>query len=240
MASRRYKGAAYRIDRKAIILSDPHFFHNNILKYDGRTQFFTDTDREVYDAYLKDSSNRKGRISDEATRHMGEFILEGINAEIEDPEHDTVLCLGDLVFGNSPNQYLRNAKYIRDRINCRDVRIVWGNHDEPDEIRHLFTHSYDQTVMYIERTACFLNHFPMITWDGGKQAIHLHGHVHGLYEQSSHPHPVARPKLWLAKDVGVNTNGYKPYTMSKILAQLESVREHQRIERDRGNAHLMY
>jgi calcineurin-like phosphoesterase family protein len=209
MASRRYKGAAYRIDRKAIILSDPHFFHNNILKYDGRTQFFTDADREVYDAYLKDSSNRKGRISDEATRRMGEFILEGINAEIEDPEHDTVLCLGDLVFGNSPNQYLRNAKYIRDRINCRDVRIVWGNHDEPDEIRHLFTHSYDQTVMYIERTPCFLCHYPMRSWLGMEKGnYHLHGHVHG--------HLTPEKPTDLVLDVGVNVHACKPWTMKQI------------------------
>jgi calcineurin-like phosphoesterase family protein len=239
MGSRRYKGEKYRVEGKAILLSDPHFFHGNILKYDGRTQFMTEFDRIIYDEYVR-TKERGPKISEEAIANMNSFIVDAINDEVDDPDSDTVIINGDFVFGNSPNQYRRNAIQIRDQINCRDVRAIWGNHDEPDEIADLFKYTYEQTLMYIGKQPCFFNHFPMTTWDGPKGTILLHGHVHGLYEEANHPHPIARPQLWLAKDLGVNTNGYKPYTMEKIQQKLQKVRDAQEAARAAEQHHLMW
>lgn len=223
MPSRRYQGKAFQIEGKFIGLADPHLFHANILKYDGRTQFMTHNDLEIYEQYKK-TGERGPRISDESVQKMNHGILDAINAEVEDPDKDTVLIIGDFVFGNSPNQYRRNAVFARDQINCKDVRIVWGNHDEPDEIYDLFTYSYEQALLYVGKQPCFANHYPLWCHDGPKDTIMLSGHVHGLYENPNHPHPFARSELWLGKDIGISTNNYKPYTMPLIQEKLRPIR----------------
>lgn len=229
-----------RIDGKAILFSDPHGFHGNIQKYSDRTQFMTADDLEVYRLY-KTTGQRGGRISDESIHKMNEFILDNINAEIEDPEHDTVVCNGDFVFGNSKNQYRRNAEYFRDRINCRDVRIVWGNHDDPDAIHDLFTFNYDIASIDIGRQRVVFSHYPMVAWEGSHRGvIHCHGHVHGLYIKPTHPHPLARPNLWAAIDIGVDTNGLKPYTMPQVIEKMKPIWKAQEEARREGNEHHMF
>ena len=61
--------------------------------------------------------------------------------------------------------YLRNARWFRDRVACRTVFLVWGNHDART-IRDLFNATYDQVEVRDSGVKLTLNHYPMLTWNG--------------------------------------------------------------------------
>jgi calcineurin-like phosphoesterase family protein len=197
-------------------------------------------DLATYEEY-KATGNRGKPMGKESIETMNEFILDRINAEVEDPEKDTVLINGDFVFGNSPKQYYAHAQYARNRINCKDVRIVFGNHDNPDAIHDLFSHCYQQALIYIGKQKVFFNHFPMVTWEGSHRGTILcYGHVHALYTKPSHPHPMAHPELWAAVDIGVDTNNYHPYTLPQLFERVKPIWEAQQAARENGKEHHMF
>ncbi len=232
----------HRITGKAILLADPHGFHTNIQLYAGRTQFMNQEDLDIYEEYKRTGKRHKGRkLSSESAVKMTEFILDSINEAITDPDQDTVLIVGDLVFGNSIQQYRRNAEYFVNRIQCKDKRIVFGNHDKQDHIQDLFTFCYEQVMINVNGLNVFFSHYPMCTWQGSHEGvINCYGHVHGLYGHADHPHPMARPHLWGAKDIGVDTNNLKPYTMPQIIEEMKPIWAEQGKARAEGNEHLMF
>ena len=231
----------YKVTGKAVILSDPHFYHGNIIKFDKREQFLAnDADRAIYDDYHK-SGARGGRLSDESIEKMNAYILDSINQEVSDPERDTIIIVGDFLFANSGNQYRRRAEYLIRQIQCKDVRIVWGNHDDPNALCDLFTFCYEQALINVEGQPIVFNHYPMVAWQNSHHGTILcYGHVHGLYSKPTHPHPMARPELWAAIDVGVCTNEYKPYTIPQILERVKPIWDAQKKARAAGNEHHMF
>ncbi len=231
----------YRIHGKAILLSDPHGFHANIQLYSDRTQFMNEEDLDIYEEYKRTKQRPKRKLSAESVEKMTEFILDNINAEVNDPQYDTVLINGDLVFGNSPKQYRRNAEYFVNRIRCRDIRLVFGNHDDRDALYDLFSYCYDQAMLSLNGLKTVFSHYPMVTWEKAHHGVlHCYGHVHGLYKQEDHPHPMARPQLWAAKDIGVDTNNLKPYTVPVIMEEMKPVWLAQQKAKDAGCEHHMY
>lgn len=229
------------VEGNLLILSDPHLFHGNILLYDGRTQFMTAPDLELYQEYLDNGRQLpKRHVSYQSVETMNQAVLDNVNAAVPDPDRDTVLIVGDFVFGGRDN-YRKNAQYARSRIHCRDVRIVFGNHDEPDDLHDLFTHCHDHVTLSAGGRRLFFCHYPMAAWDGSHRGIALcYGHVHGLYERKDHPHPIARPELWAAVDVGVMNNDYKPFTVAQILDRVRPVWENQERASRQGSEHHLY
>ena len=121
--------------------SDPHAFHGNILKYCRRVAFMTPEDRAAFlDLEARGGDLGPLRIGDESIDRMNRALVDNINARVG-PD-DTLWCLGDWAFGRGAD-YRRNARWFRDQIHCRDVRLVWGNHDDRS-IRDLFSATHDQ------------------------------------------------------------------------------------------------
>lgn len=156
-------------------ISDTHFGHDNIMKYCRRDSFLTAEEIQMLDASDRgEIDQRKIRISPASIERMNTAMIDNINAVVK--PNDVLWHLGDVFWGHDNFDF---AKAIRDRINCKTIHHVWGNHDEP-EIKSLFASSqlYAETV--VDHQKIFMCHYPMRAWDKShKGAWSLYGHVHG-------------------------------------------------------------
>ena len=204
--------------------SDPHAFHGNIIKYARRLRFMSDDERQAFlDLEAQGGDIRSLRISDESVDRMNRGLVANINARVG--PNDTLWCLGDWVFGRG-KEYLANARWFRDQIQCRTVFLVWGNHDEKS-IRDLFSATYDQVEIHDRNVRLSLNHYPMLAWNGQHHAtldapnIHLYGHVHGLYQTTASASPLKFADAWAALDVGFDGHDYQVWSLDEIVAILK-------------------
>jgi calcineurin-like phosphoesterase family protein len=218
--------------------SDPHAFHANILKFCRRLVFMSEAER----AALRDLEARGGdfrslRISDESVDRMNRGLVDNINARVG--RGDTLWCLGDWAWGRG-TEYLRNARWFRDRIACETVNLVWGNHDDR-VIADLFQATYDQVEITVEGARITLNHYPMVTWNGQHHTsaaapnIHLYGHVHALFQKEPAANPLKDGGAWPALDVGFDGHEYQVWSLDEILEVLRpKLQAFESLKRERG------
>jgi calcineurin-like phosphoesterase family protein len=152
-------------DRKVFITSDTHFSHKNIC-------------RGVTSWSLPDGSVPIDQTRDFKTiEQMNESIVSGINSVVG--QDDILIHLGDFSFGG-----FENIKIFRDRIICKEIHLILGNHDTHIEnnrgnVQELFTSVNHYTKLMYKFKTFVLFHYPVVSWDGlNKGHIHLHGHVH--------------------------------------------------------------
>ncbi len=204
--------------------SDPHAFHGNIMKYCRRTAFMTEADLAEFLAREARGGEalREFQVSHESIDAMNRGLIANVNARVG-PD-DTLWCLGDWCFGRG-RDYVANARWFRDRIQCRTVHIVWGNHDDRS-IRDLFGQAVEQTELTVEGVPMTLNHYPMITWNGQHRAtpahpnVHLYGHVHALYQREPDALPIRDAGAWAALDVGFDGHDYQVWSVPEVLDAL--------------------
>lgn len=184
------------LDKQNIFFtSDTHYMHKNMCR--GVTSWI-DADAVTRD--FKDLDQ------------MNDYIVNSINDKVG--EDDILFHLGDWSF--SGFDYIEE---FRNRIVCKNVHLIYGNHDHHIErnkknIKNLFssTNQYLRLDVYNkeEVTKFVLFHYPIASWhDMSKDVIHLHGHVH------LPPHlKIAEGK---AMDVGCDGNDMTPYSLSEIM-----------------------
>jgi calcineurin-like phosphoesterase family protein len=144
---------------------------------------------------------------------MDDTIIANIN-DVVGPD-DVLWHLGDFCFRDA-----LAARAYRSRLTCRNINLIWGNHDN-DFLRPLFTGCYDQTCIQVEGQYIFLNHYPMLSWQGShKGTWQLFGHVHGRLVKDPLFKAVYERLLML--DVGVDgwrvgaEHTFRPWSMSEI------------------------
>ena len=213
-------------------IADTHFGHGNILKYCHRP-FLTPEEevllKEEEAAAEIESEHSFGgsppqrvkllTVSQETIQRHDAFIIDNINA-IVGPD-DTLWHLGDFCWGDA-----KTARAYRDRIVCQHINFIWGNHDK-GYIRPLFQEVYEQRLVDIEHQRIFLNHYPMLSWDGSYRGTwQLFGHVHG----NSCKNPLNRAALdiKLSLDVGVDgpdgpgsAHTFRPWSMLEIRKYMD-------------------
>jgi calcineurin-like phosphoesterase family protein len=199
-----YKQIILQLNQEVYITSDSHYHHLNICK---ATTTWKDSD----------DVTRKFTSIDQ----MNDCIVNSINSVVG--QDDILIHLGDWSFNG-----FDNIKLFRDRIICKSIYLIPGNHDQhilknQNNIQDIFTEIYPQiTVLNIKRklnntknTTMYkkynlvLSHYPQCSWiDMNKEYYHLHGHVHL-------PNHL---KLGQGKslDVGVDGNNYIPYSLTQI------------------------
>lgn len=171
--------------------SDTHFGHANIIKFCNRP-FLSEEELITVEQDLK------CKISREAVERMNQALIDNINRIVK--RDDILWHLGDFCWGG-----YKEAKTYRDQINCRNVNLIWGNHDEP-EIRPLFNEAYDRKLIKVGNQPIILDHYPILSWNGSYHGCwHLFGHVHG--NLSKDPLFNAVLQRILSLDVGVD--GYE-------------------------------
>jgi calcineurin-like phosphoesterase family protein len=186
------------------LIADTHFGHGNIMKYCKRYQFMTEAE-----VRLLREGHRDLRIASASVQAMDDYLIAEINRVVG--EEDVLWHLGDFAWG----RYEEVRRY-RDRIRCRTINLVWGNHDRA-AVRNLFHKTMEQGLITVEGQPIFLNHYPMLSWNRDFHgAWHCYGHVHGRLKRFDD----ADPKR-LALDVGVDREcRYRPWSMEELRAYM--------------------
>ena len=185
--------------------SDTHYNHKNIC---SSTTEWTTQDH-----------TRKFSSLDE----MNMTLINGINNHVS--TDDILIHLGDWSFGG-----FDSIKEFRDRINCKNIHLVLGNHDhhidkDKKGIRSLFNsvHQYLQLTVtrithpifggkIIDNFVCM--HYPLASWNNMKDGvIHLHGHTHLSNN--------IRMNEGKHIDVGVDGNDFEPINMKDIIIMMD-------------------
>ena len=141
------------------------------------------------------------KISAETTELMTNTIIKNINAVVG--ENDILVHLGDFLFAHK-SVYFDRLRYYRKQIVCKNMHMIWGNHDNllkdlyynegfysgsnwqtaSDEVRRMFLNVYNQKMFNINGQKVITSHYPMRSWDNASHGSYmLYGHVHNLYIQ---------------------------------------------------------
>jgi calcineurin-like phosphoesterase family protein len=187
--------------------SDTHYGHTNICR---ATTNWTDADDVTRDF--------------KSLEHMNDTIVNNINSTVG--ENDILIHLGDFSFGG-----FDNISEFRNRIICKNIHLVLGNHDHhiernKDNIQRLFTSVNHYINLDLRRPSkvkkgemdkfkFVLMHYPIASWDGMNDGVmHLHGHVH------------LPPYLCIAEgkamDVGVDGNFMDVYSLNVVVSLLRN------------------
>jgi calcineurin-like phosphoesterase family protein len=183
-------------NKNVFITSDTHYGHSNICR--GTTNW-----------RLPDGSIPVDQTRDfETIEKMNDTIVNNINSMVG--QDDVLIHLGDWSFGG-----FDNIKKFRERIICKEIHIILGNHDHhilnnKENVRELFTSVSEYNTLKYLNSTFVLFHYPITSWNGlHKGDIHLHGHVH-----LSNDKKFGRGKKM---DVGVDGNDLKPYSIKGII-----------------------
>jgi calcineurin-like phosphoesterase family protein len=174
--------------------SDTHYMHTNICR--GTTRWGNADD------FCRDF---------DTLDQMNDRIVNGINLVVG--QDDILFHLGDWSFGG-----FERIEEFRNRINCRNIHIILGNHDhhierDREDIRRLFTSVNQYLELEVKgkdwEQNYVLMHYPIISWNKMNDGvIHLHGHVHLSADRR-----IGKGKTM---DVGVDGNGLNPLHTSDI------------------------
>ena len=190
-------------DQKIWFTSDTHFDHKNICS--ATTNWV-------------EAENLTRKFS--SLDQMNDELVTSINNKVG--QDDILFHLGDWSFNG-----FENIRKFRERINCKNVHLILGNHDHhiernKDNIQSIFSsvsqyldlevkwRPYHSKLVADSYTRFVLFHYPIASWNGMSDGvIHLHGHVHLSPQQR-----VANGK---AMDVGVDGNNMEPISMDEVL-----------------------
>lgn len=179
--------------------SDWHFNHANICR--GTTKW------------------DKGYRDFDSLEQMNDTLINNCNEVV--PRDGVLFMLGDVIFGDK-----KVIGEFLDRINCRTIHLIYGNHDDyirkggeyitDDCVKNcqkLFTSCQDKLEIYVGKKLVVLDHYAHRIWrDSHHGSYMLYGHSHATLPDD--------PNL-LSIDCGVDTKlfGHKqfyPYSFAEI------------------------
>lgn len=199
--------------------SDTHFGHANILKFLDRP-FLTPEDAAIRAANGNTWQGCTDRVSPKSVQLMEDGLVDSINACVK--RDDVLWHLGDFLFARDSDR-VDVANSILQRIRCRNIYLVWGNHDNrTKKFGDLFRAAVDLTKIRIGDQRLVLCHYAMAVWDGSHRGTwHLYGHSHGSAEEILDERLPGRRSL----DVGVDNafrllGEYRPFSFDEVSALL--------------------
>ena len=168
-------------------IADPHFGHDNIIKYCARPF--------------------------KSAGEMNSVIVGNWNASVN--MDDTVYVIGDLFFGSCPNpegylQRLNGKKFLTPGNHDE----VWMKHI--DVSSYFEDVALMMEIPYSKKHMITLCHYPMMSWKGDRNAsgFMIHGHIHNRTDADYFPLIRSNPNMLNA---GVEINGFKPVTFDELV-----------------------
>lgn len=158
--------------------ADLHLGHNNIIKYCNRP--FMNWDEQQFFEIIKTGQVpiSELKISEQSTKKMDDQIIQSINDTVGQDDH--LVIIGDFCFAKSKDKKEKALKYRR-AINCKNVYLIYGNHDDKKILHDLFTLTADSYTFHVDNEIIFCSHYPCRSWNKKSYgAWMLYGHVHGL------------------------------------------------------------
>lgn len=197
--------------------SDTHYNHASIVL--GATHW-----TEIPYAYekwpsveLRHQFSMENGLRDFASvEKMNETLVNGINQVVG--AEDTLFCLGDWSFGG-----IESIKCFRDKIICKNIHLILGNHDHHIEdsekgLQTLFASVSSYKEIRVAKQRIVLSHYAHRMWNGSHfGAWHLYGHSHSNLEVRPHGKSM---------DVGVDNaykllGEYRPFSFREIFSFLD-------------------
>lgn len=195
--------------------ADTHFDHKKILFYAKRKIFLKKEEQEVLESVWEEKKMQKEiNPSWESVSLMNDHLIDKINQYVK--KDDVLWHLGDFSFSKRKNSE-KYAKKIRERINCKNVFLIKGNHDSK-EIASVFEESYDYYELKFESKFIVMSHYCHSFWNKSHyKSWMLYGHAHGTAEKWLDEHMPDR----LSMDVGVDNvfnilGEYRPISFFEI------------------------
>ncbi len=160
-----------------------------------------------------------------------DYIIDRINAHVMPT--DELFIIGDFCFSKKPGHY-------RNRIKCRQVHLIWGNHDH-DNFKQHFSTVDDVRIVKLgtdssgtepKSIEVFLSHYAHAYWPSSHHhMLHIYGHSHDAREETLDTLFPGRR----ATDVGVDTalrllGDYRPFSDAWLIKHLWPRPGHDNIE----------
>jgi calcineurin-like phosphoesterase family protein len=162
--------------------SDWHLNHSNIIKYCDRP-FLSQEETEVLNLAKKGSIPLKSvKISSESVCRMNDCIISATNSVVE--ANDNLVIIGDFCWTSTPPKLIKS---FVEKINCKNLYLIWGNHDNRQILKPFFKATYDHYCFHIEGQHIFTSHYPCRSWYlSNYNSWMLYGHVHNkLWHQDN-------------------------------------------------------
>lgn len=157
-----------------------------------------------------------GRLFPNIQAHDDHMIAQ-VNKHV--PYGDRLFILGDVAWYSVEN-YL-------DRLLCKDVHLIWGNHDR-NNFGPKFKTAEDVSEIKIgvkpNQHKVFLSHYPHAYWPSSHHgALHLYGHCHRQREATLDACFPGRRSMDCGVDNALFLFGeYRPFTEEEIICFLGS------------------
>jgi calcineurin-like phosphoesterase family protein len=139
-----------------------------------------------------------------------------------------LICLGDWSFGG-----FESIEEFRNRIICRNIHLVLGNHDHHiernrEDIQRLFASVSHYETLVIDKKTFRLFHYPIQSWNGMNEGdIHLHGHVHLPQNR----------KFGQGKKMDVGIDGHPEFRPYNVMREIVPIMDKRDVMSDMPNDH---
>lgn len=148
-------------------------------------------------------------------------LIEETNAVVG--RDDELIVVGDCFWSGG----YRKPGHFRNRINCRRVVLIWGNHDKAS-VACQFSETHDVKMVKlgrkvtpnsIEHVQLFLSHYPVAYWPSSHHgSLHAYGHCHDQREATLDQMFPGRRSM----DCGVDTakrllGKYRPFSEDELI-----------------------
>lgn len=109
----------------------------------------------------------------DSPHEMNTELLSQINKNVS--ENDILFFLGDFCF-KTPQA----IPQLRDKINCKTIHFIRGNHDiKIDNYKDVFSSFNDYLEVEYDKSKFILFHYPILSWHHiARGTIMVHGHCH--------------------------------------------------------------
>ena len=166
--------------------------------------FFTSDTHFSHTNIIKHCNRPFSNITD-----MDDHLLNNINSTVR--PSDTLYHLGDFAWKKTASKY-------REKIRCRNVILILGNHDpqtkegQPqstlyDIFSRVFVMLRIRPVISGSPQPIILSHYAMKTWNGSHRGSwHFFGHSHGTLPSDGSK----------SLDVGVDQHNYSPINLETV------------------------
>jgi len=160
----------------------------------------------------KTSNWKTGYRNFDSVEQMDANIIDNLNRCVG--VDDTLYIIGDFAMGG----HTKIPAY-RNRITCRNIHIILGNHDEHiRKYSDCFTSMSENKLIYWNKEGIFMHHYACRVWYGShKGYYHAYGHSHGSLEHT----PYGR-----SMDVGIDNahrlfGYYRPFQAEEFCYMLK-------------------
>jgi calcineurin-like phosphoesterase family protein len=226
--------------------ADLHLDHPNILWYSpGRFQFLSPDEAAQRAEWGPSREAITFKPSRASIERMNDALINGINERVG--KKDRLWILGDFAVRASPER----TEELRERIKCKDVRMVWGNHDDREACRPLFSACYEAVMVHVPSAGVggdsltedevqaaiakgklgtreakrmqrvYLSHYAHVVWQASHKGVY---HLYGHSHGNLEPWRERTIPSALSLDVGVDVHGYKPVSWEEIDRVLSAKR----------------